>query len=155
MDVVHFTRGATDPLKAFGAGGTFFLPVGQTEGNSHISCLHLEMGAIVRCRAGDILVYQRGFPAYSNNPAWTSCRRAGGLIRIWRVANPSPYGAYVFHATCDEHVITYYRDRVATYESTQRFVIAVACIMILVSLAGLIRLLFRNHAARQLTPKAE
>jgi hypothetical protein len=92
----------------------------------------------LRCRAGDTVVYQRGFPAYSINPAWTSCRRAGGLIRIWRVANPSPYGSYVFHATCDDHVITYYRARAATYESTQRFVISVAWLLILVSAIDLI-----------------
>lgn len=49
-----------------------------------------------------------------------------------------PYGSYVFHATCDDHVITYYRARAATYESSQRFVIAVACVVILLSLAGLL-----------------
>jgi len=100
----------------------------------------------IRCRAGDTVVYQRGFPAYSNNPAWTSCRRASGLIRIWRVANPSPYGSYVFHATCDEHIITYYRARAATYESTQQFIIAVACAVILTSAIGLGRTIFYRAA---------
>jgi hypothetical protein len=71
---------------------------------------------VLTCRSGDKVVFQRGLPAYCNNPTWTSCLRAGGLIRIWRVANPSPYGSYVFHATCDDHVITYYRARVATYD---------------------------------------
>jgi hypothetical protein len=97
----------------------------------------------IRCRAGDTVVYQRGFPAYSNNPAWTSCRRAGGLIRIWRVANPSPYGSYVFHATCDEHVITYFRARAATYESTQRFVIVFGTLFTLLSATGLMMSLVR------------
>lgn len=105
----------------------------------------------LRCRAGDIVVYQRGFPAYNNNPAWTPCRRAGGLIRIWRVANPSPYGAYVFHATCDDHVITYYRARVATYESTQRFVIALGSTIILVSALGIAAKLTTRFRARKST----
>ena len=91
----------------------------------------------LRCRAGDSVVYQRGFPAYSYTTAWAPCRRSGGLIRIWRVANPSPYGSYVFHATCDERVITYYRDRAAGYESAQRFVILIAWTIILGSAIGL------------------
>jgi hypothetical protein len=92
---------------------------------------------VLTCRSSDKVVFQRGLPAYSNNPTWTSCLRSGGSIRIWRVANPSPYGAYVFHATCDDHVITYYRARVATYEATQQFVIGLACAIILVSAIAL------------------
>jgi mannose-6-phosphate isomerase-like protein (cupin superfamily) len=42
MRVVHFTKHAADPLQAFDALGAFFLPLGLTEGNSQISCLHLE-----------------------------------------------------------------------------------------------------------------
>jgi redox-sensitive bicupin YhaK (pirin superfamily) len=41
------TRGASDPLKGFDSSGASFLPLGQTEGNSHISCLHLERNANV------------------------------------------------------------------------------------------------------------
>ena len=118
----------------------------------HGQSLRSARSVVLTCRSDDKLVFQRGFPAYSINPAWTSCWRSGGLIRIWRVANPSPYGAYIFHATCDEQVITYYRDRAATYESTQRFVIAVACIMILVSLVGLIRLLLHSRRRPQHQP---
>jgi redox-sensitive bicupin YhaK (pirin superfamily) len=44
MDVIHFTSGATDPLQAFDAFGASFLPLAEGEGNSHISCLHLEIG---------------------------------------------------------------------------------------------------------------
>jgi hypothetical protein len=98
-----------------------------------------------KCRAGDQTVYQRGLPAYSNNPAGTSCRRAGGLIRIWRVAKPSAYGPYVFHATCNEHIITYYQDRAAAYESAQHFIIALACIIVLASLTGVGLRVLHSH----------
>jgi hypothetical protein len=44
MDVIHFTRAATDPLKGFDASGASFLPLADGQGDTHISCLHLEMG---------------------------------------------------------------------------------------------------------------
>jgi redox-sensitive bicupin YhaK (pirin superfamily) len=48
MDVIHFTKRAADPLKAFGAAAAApavsFLPLADGEGDTHISCLHLEMG---------------------------------------------------------------------------------------------------------------
>jgi redox-sensitive bicupin YhaK (pirin superfamily) len=42
MRVIHFTRGATDPLTVSGATGASFLPLADGEGDTHISCLHLE-----------------------------------------------------------------------------------------------------------------
>ena len=47
MIVIHFTSPAADPLKAFDASGASFLPLAAGEGNSHISCLHLETNAKV------------------------------------------------------------------------------------------------------------
>jgi hypothetical protein len=47
MRVIHFTHGAADPLNDFGATGARFLPLGCGEGNTHISCLHLETDAQV------------------------------------------------------------------------------------------------------------
>ena len=47
MDVIHFTSAAADPLQAFGSSGASFLTLAETEGNSHISCLHLERNAKV------------------------------------------------------------------------------------------------------------
>jgi quercetin dioxygenase-like cupin family protein len=44
MNVIHFTHGAADPLTAFGATSARFLPLADGNGNSHISCLHLEKG---------------------------------------------------------------------------------------------------------------
>jgi hypothetical protein len=40
--LVFRTRGATDPLTAAGAIGASFLPLGDGQGDSHISCLHLD-----------------------------------------------------------------------------------------------------------------
>jgi redox-sensitive bicupin YhaK (pirin superfamily) len=45
MNIIHFTERATDPLKGFDAAGARFLPLADGEGNSHISCLHLETNA--------------------------------------------------------------------------------------------------------------
>jgi hypothetical protein len=42
MQVIHFTHGATDPLESFGAVGARFLPLADGQGDTHISCLHLE-----------------------------------------------------------------------------------------------------------------
>jgi len=44
MRVIHFTHGATDPLKGFDASGASFLPLADGQGDTHISCLHLGMG---------------------------------------------------------------------------------------------------------------
>jgi redox-sensitive bicupin YhaK (pirin superfamily) len=44
MDVIHFTHGAADPLKGFGASAASFLPLADGGGDTHISCLHLEIG---------------------------------------------------------------------------------------------------------------
>lgn len=45
MHVIHFTRGATDPLTAFDSTGVRFLPLADGQGDTHVSCAHLEPGA--------------------------------------------------------------------------------------------------------------
>jgi hypothetical protein len=47
MDVIHFIQAAADPLTSFSATGACFLPLADGNGNSHISCLHLERNAKV------------------------------------------------------------------------------------------------------------
>jgi hypothetical protein len=47
MFIIHFTSGAADPLSSFDATGARFLPLLEGEGNSHLSCLHLNSGAKV------------------------------------------------------------------------------------------------------------
>jgi hypothetical protein len=101
----------------------------------------------LRCRAGDQIVFQRQSVVDGSNPSGlTACRREGGLTRIWRMAPPSAYGAYVFHSTCGDHVIMVYKYRAAGYDSAQRFVVAVACMVILISALGLGRKML--HRAR-------
>jgi hypothetical protein len=47
MDVIHFTRGAADPLSEFNATGARFLPLADGTGDTHVSCLHMEEGASI------------------------------------------------------------------------------------------------------------
>ena len=47
MDIVHFTENATDPLEAFGAGRASFVPLADGEGDTHVSCLHLQPGGTI------------------------------------------------------------------------------------------------------------
>ena|ERR1700722_3844999 len=51
MDVIHFTYGATDPLTALAAEGVHFLPLADGTGDTHVSCAHLEPGAMVEAPA--------------------------------------------------------------------------------------------------------
>lgn len=41
MHVIHFTEGATDPIKQFRARGARFVPLADGSGDYHVSCLHL------------------------------------------------------------------------------------------------------------------
>jgi len=48
MHIIHFTSGATDPLTAFAATtGARFLALMEGQGDSHISCLHLNSNASI------------------------------------------------------------------------------------------------------------
>jgi redox-sensitive bicupin YhaK (pirin superfamily) len=47
MRVIHFTHGATDPLAAFDARGASFLPLADSQGDTHISYLHHERNASI------------------------------------------------------------------------------------------------------------
>jgi hypothetical protein len=48
MRVIHFTKHAADPLEFSGASGASFLPLADGEGDTHLSCLHLEMGGKIK-----------------------------------------------------------------------------------------------------------
>ena len=103
----------------------------------------------LRCRAGDQVIYQRtNTIPYSYQATTIPCRKQIGPTQIWRAARPSPYGSYVFQVACGDIIITNYKTRAATYETTQRFVIAIACVMILVSLIGFLRHLFHSRWRR-------
>jgi hypothetical protein len=92
----------------------------------------------LKCRAGDQVLYQRQAVIDGSNPGGLrACRQEGSFIRIWRMPPPSAYGAYVFHSTCGDHIIMYFKNRAAAYESNQRFVIVVACAVIFISAIGI------------------
>jgi hypothetical protein len=42
MHIIQFTPAAADPLNHFGTTGAFFVPLLEGQGDSHISCLHLD-----------------------------------------------------------------------------------------------------------------
>jgi hypothetical protein len=95
----------------------------------------------LRCRAGDQVIYQRtNTIPYSYQVTTIPCRKQTGPTQIWHMAPPSPYGSYIFRVACGDLVITDYKTRAATYETTQRFVIAIDCVIILASAIGLMRL---------------
>ena len=45
MQVIHFTEGATDPLKGFGAQSVRFVSLAAGGGDTHLSCLYVDAGA--------------------------------------------------------------------------------------------------------------
>ena len=45
MDVIHFTRGATDPVTAPNTHGTWLVPLADSVGATHVGCVHLDPGA--------------------------------------------------------------------------------------------------------------
>jgi hypothetical protein len=47
MNIIHFTHGATDPLKGFDAEGAHYVPLADGHGDTHLSCVHLESGATI------------------------------------------------------------------------------------------------------------
>jgi hypothetical protein len=102
------------------------------------SASRLSSTTIYVCRAGDLVVHQVGNPTDgSNSGAWNICVRNGGVVRIWRHANPSPYGAFVFQSSCNDHVIMTYKARAAQYVANRQFSLAVAWFLILGSIAGI------------------
>jgi hypothetical protein len=47
VNIIHFTYGATDPLKDFDAEGAHYVPLADGHGNTHLSCVHLNPGATI------------------------------------------------------------------------------------------------------------
>lgn len=90
------------------------------------------------CRAGNQVIYQRtNTIPYSYRATTIPCRKQVGQTQIWRAVPPSPYGSYVFQVTCGDAIITNYKTRAASYETTQRFVIAFGTLFTLLSAIGL------------------
>ena len=92
----------------------------------------------LRCMAGDRAIYQRtNTIPYSYRATTIPCRNQIGPAKIWRMAPPSPYGSYVFQATCGDLMMTSYKLRAANYESTQRFVIVIGALILVGTGIGL------------------
>jgi hypothetical protein len=53
MLIIHFTSNAADPLADFAATGTCFVPLLKGQGSFHVSCLHLNSGALIPAPSGD------------------------------------------------------------------------------------------------------
>jgi hypothetical protein len=47
MHIIHFTHGATDPLKGFDTEGAHYVPVADGHGDTHQSCVRLQSGATI------------------------------------------------------------------------------------------------------------
>jgi hypothetical protein len=112
---------ACDPLQVMISGRYF--------GNRSVSTV------VLTCRSENQVVYQRGrwITNLVNPSGWNNCRRAGGLVKIWRHANPSPYGNIAFQVTCNNEIFIAYKDTAAIYETNQEFSRLVAWILILLS----------------------
>jgi hypothetical protein len=106
------------------------------------------------CRAGTRVIYQRGPPPIGMNyGAGQSCLRAGGTIKIWRHAPPSPYGRYVFQASCNGEIYADYKTRAANYvliHATGMLVAAGLVILSLIGLAARLHLLRHHRTTAQL-----
>jgi hypothetical protein len=109
---------------------------------------HNERTPYYTCRAGNKSAYQRGVsPTTTKVSQWQACRRAGGVVKIWRHANPSPYGSFVFQITCDGEIYQDYKTRAASYTAIHATGVLVASgliILSVISLAARLHLL-RHH----------
>lgn len=98
-----------------------------------------QYGLRLTCHAGDQLIYQReSIFNVLNQGGRLSCKRDGGLTRIWRMAPPGAYGEVVFHATCGDHIVIDYKNSAANYESNKVFLTLLGCAFIILSMAVLV-----------------
>jgi hypothetical protein len=105
------------------------------------------------CRAGTATVYQRGLPPTTMNfSQWRACRRAVGVVKIWRHANPSPYGSFIFQMTCNDEVYVAYKSRAASYAAIHAMAVFVSWSLVVLSLIFLATRLYRRRQHQQTTP---
>jgi hypothetical protein len=100
MRVIHFTHPAADPLKGFGAAGASLLPLAGGEGDTHISCLHLEMGGKINAPsithgAGLLIVHGRVTIEADHGPR---IKFSGGMGAVF-----TPNEPYTPKSQTDEH----------------------------------------------------
>ena len=74
------------------------------------------------CRAAKGVVRKvTGFSGGINFRGFDACRRGGGIAKVWLTPRPSPYGPYVFQASCQDEIFLRYADAASTYESKRAF----------------------------------
>ena len=74
------------------------------------------------CRAANGVVRKViGFSGGINSRGFDACRRGGGIAKLWLTPRPSPYGPYVFQASCQDEIFLSYADAASTYESKRAF----------------------------------
>jgi hypothetical protein len=90
------------------------------------------------CRAANGVVRKViGFSGRINSRGFTACRRGGGIVKVWLTPSPSPYGPYVFQASCRDEIFLSYPDAASTYESKRAFSQLVAWGLLVLSAGAL------------------
>jgi hypothetical protein len=97
------------------------------------------------CRASDKVTYlQGGPPTGANSRGWQACRRAGGVVKVWRYPNPSPYGNYIFQTSCNGQIFADYNTRVAGYTASRGGGLVIARGLVILSVTFLSARLYRR-----------
>jgi hypothetical protein len=105
------------------------------------------------CRAGTATVFQRGLPPTTMNfSQWRTCRRAFGVVKIWRHPRPSPYGSFVFQVSCNDDIYADYQSRAASYAAIHAMAVFLSWGLVMVSLSFLAARLYRRRQHQQTTP---
>jgi hypothetical protein len=110
MDIIHFTHGATDPLIAFDSKGAHFLPLADGAGDTHLSCVHFDPGAIIEAppltHAATLLVVHGRITITRHQGGEVNLAISGGMGVVFRAAEPyslkSKTGAILMVVECAE-----------------------------------------------------
>jgi hypothetical protein len=99
MDVIHFTHGATDPLVAFDSKGVRFLPLADGQGDTHVSCAHLEPGATIDAppltHAATLLVVHGRITITRNRDLDLNIAISGGMGVVFQSNEPNALNANI------------------------------------------------------------
>jgi hypothetical protein len=87
-----------------------------------------------------------------NYSQWQACRRAVGVVKIWRHANPSRYGSFVFQMTCNGDIYLDYHSRAASYTAIHAMAVFVSWGLVILSLIFLTARLYRRQRRHRTTP---
>jgi hypothetical protein len=104
---------------------------------------------VYTCRSDANVVYQRGSPLTGAKArAWEDCRKAGGLVKIWRHANPSRYGNFIFQTTCDGHIYSDYKSQALSYNEIHETGLIIALGVVTLSITRLALRVLRRFRHR-------